>query len=102
MNKFMNKFILSAALLLAFASVFALAAPSADPEQCGEHQVFSTCGTACPEHCPTKNAKTGQLENGLNVPCVHICKIGCACQHGFVRDLKRGNACVERALCSAP
>lgn len=95
----MNKLIIAS---IAFAVVFLAVSVTADPIKCGENEVFLNCGTACPEHCPTRNAKTGQLENGLNVPCVHMCKIGCACVHNFVRDLKRNNACVERALCSAP
>lgn len=66
------------------------------------NEVFLTCGTACPETCPFRDAKTGLLNDGKSQICNRMCKIGCACAHGFVRDLKRDGACVERALCSAP
>ena len=75
----------------------------ADPEpKCAANEVFLTCGTACPATCPFRDTKTGLLNDGVPKACVHMCKIGCACAHGFVRDLKRNNQCVEKSLCSSP
>ena len=72
------------------------------PEQvCNFSEEWTNCGTVCPEHCPVRNAQ-GMLDDGLNRPCVLMCKIGCQCVKGYVRDLKRNGACVERALCSSP
>ena len=72
------------------------------PQQCGPNEVFMTCGSPCPEHCPMRDAKTGEIDDGHTKICLPMCKIGCACAHGYVRDLKRNGACVEKALCSAP
>ena len=66
------------------------------------NEVFLSCGTACPESCPFRDAKTGLLHDGTHPICNKMCKVGCACAHGFVRDLKRDGACVQRSLCSAP
>ena len=95
------KFILS--LTIAFSALFALASSAAQPEvTCGLNERFVSCGSYCAEHCPVLNTRTGRLENGLNQPCIDMCKVGCECLPGFVRDLKRGGQCVEKMACQPP
>ena len=65
------------------------------------NEKYLECGTACAEHCPIRNSRTGQIEI-QNRACVKMCVPGCACMEGFVRDLKRNNQCVQKSLCSSP
>ncbi|KAH9389368.1 hypothetical protein TYRP_023354 [Tyrophagus putrescentiae] len=96
----MNK----ALLLLTLAAVVAVVLSAAVPdENCsGAHERWTDCGSACPLHCPVRNARTGALEDGSERMCPAVCRQGCVCEHGFVRDGKRAGACVEKALCSPP
>ena len=73
-----------------------------DEPKCGPNEVFTTCGSACPAHCPVKDPKTGQILPDTPIICPPVCKIGCVCAQGFVRDAKKSNACVEKSLCTAP
>ncbi|KAH9408472.1 hypothetical protein TYRP_012147 [Tyrophagus putrescentiae] len=66
-------------------------------ETCKENEVYRTCGTPCQEHCPAYNGR-GQVETAP-LHCVKMCKTGCFCAEGLVRDLKRNGACVQRKAC---
>lgn len=71
-----------------------------DASECGQNEVYEECGTACPVHCPSYNER-GIIETG-SFACVRKCVPGCFCAAGFVRDLKRSNACVQIETCSPP
>lgn len=55
-------------------------------DKCGENEVYTTCGTSCPETCSFKP----QI-------CNYLCNEGCFCKDGFVRD--SNGACISRELC---
>ncbi|GFW45573.1 tissue factor pathway inhibitor [Trichonephila clavipes] len=60
------------------------------PEQvCGENEQFNACGTDCPLTC----------DNYDNPPrvCNMMCRIGCECKEGFVRN--RAGKCVKPEQC---
>lgn len=95
------KFLLALVVLLLSASA-AIVLAVEEPKCTGDNEVFLSCGTACPESCPFRDAKTGLLHDGRTQVCNKMCKVGCACAYGFVRDLKRNGECVERSLCSPP
>ncbi|UXI16231.1 hypothetical protein NH340_JMT02174 [Sarcoptes scabiei] len=58
---------------------------------CGRHQVYTKCGSYCPETCHT-------LKHGKPLTCPAVCLVGCVCTEGFVRKHK-GGPCVTRRSC---
>ncbi|XP_039439707.1 zonadhesin-like [Culex pipiens pallens] len=58
---------------------------------CGKNEIFSKCGTACPTTCDTI---LGLTDNRI---CPTICRIGCVCQNGFVRN--QSGQCVAPSEC---
>ncbi|EAT48610.1 AAEL000369-PA [Aedes aegypti] len=73
--------------ILVLAVVGVIYAASCPP--CGPNEVYSECGTACPETCDNL---------GENIPCVLMCVPGCFCQPGYVRNNVTG-ACVKPCEC---
>ena len=47
-------------------------------QECGDHEHYTDCGTACPDTCD--NYK------GPNRPCITLCVAGCFCDEGYVRN----------------
>jgi len=65
------------AILLIIGS--AICKPSVD--LCKEREVYKSCGTACPATCTNYELlKSGKLN------CLDVCKTGCFCEDGLVRD----------------
>ena len=58
-------------------------------EECGSHEQFSDCGTACEATCSTGPGPR---------PCIKICKQGCFCQTGYIR-LIDGGPCISESSC---
>lgn len=57
---------------------------------CGPNEEFSNCGSVCTETCDYKP----QI-------CVMMCKSGCFCQEGYVRESNlTGSPCIKREKCS--
>ncbi|KAG5675386.1 hypothetical protein PVAND_005294 [Polypedilum vanderplanki] len=50
------------------------------------NEIYSTCGTACPERCDLKPEV-----------CIAVCVEGCFCKRGYVRDAK--NNCILKKDC---
>lgn len=63
------------------------------PEECPQNEVFSECGTACPDTC-------ANLGDPKPRPCTKNCIIGCVCQEGFVRNDE--GQCVLPSQCPNP
>ncbi|XP_065188690.1 von Willebrand factor-like isoform X2 [Sycon ciliatum] len=59
--------------------------PTTPPPSCPQNQVFSTCGSACPDTC----------DGSLNL-CADVCLTGCFCAEGFV---KHEGQCIQRSAC---
>jgi len=59
------------------------------PRCARSHELYTTCGTACPLTCDNYN----------NPPtkCTRQCVVGCACQKGYLRD--NDGSCVLPAQC---
>jgi hypothetical protein len=47
--------------------------------QCGENEVYSTCGSGCGD-------LTCKQPDSKNLVCPAVCKVGCFCGEGYVRD----------------
>ncbi|XP_044744019.1 zonadhesin-like [Chrysoperla carnea] len=58
------------------------------PPTCGEHEVYTDCGTACPDTCSNLGTK-------LN--CIALCVPGCFCEQGYVRSAS--GKCVLPSQC---
>ncbi|KAG8183312.1 hypothetical protein JTE90_002804 [Oedothorax gibbosus] len=67
--------------------------PTKQPDVCGKHEVFKTCGTACPQTCST-------LDKTTNRVCTRQCVRGCFCQDGYVKNDQ--GVCVRPKDCSKP
>lgn len=89
----MSRFI----LLVAFA-VVAIVMAEGEDQDCGENEVYNSCGTACPEKCPYID-ENGEVIEGLQ-PCVLMCSSGCFCKEGLIRDMQLGGECVEPDQCT--
>ena len=87
---------------LYFTAFTVSAAVVPQEHHCTLNEQFTTCGTMCPERCPIRNERTGEIDTGAGRACIAMCRVGCVCAPGMVRDLKRNSACVLRAECSAP
>eukprot|EP00486_Rosalina_sp_Unknown_P000472 CAMPEP_0201565154 /NCGR_PEP_ID=MMETSP0190_2-20130828/4046_1 /ASSEMBLY_ACC=CAM_ASM_000263 /TAXON_ID=37353 /ORGANISM="Rosalina sp." /LENGTH=525 /DNA_ID=CAMNT_0047982299 /DNA_START=52 /DNA_END=1629 /DNA_ORIENTATION=- len=57
-------------------------------EECGENEVYDSCGTACPKKCG---------DSGFG-PCVLSCNPGCFCKPGYVLDEEDGE-CIPEDEC---
>ena len=55
---------------------------------CGKGEVFSTCHSTCEPTCTTPNIRF----------CNRMCKVGCSCKRGYVRDEASGE-CIPKMLC---
>ncbi|XP_037944081.1 chymotrypsin inhibitor-like isoform X4 [Teleopsis dalmanni] len=55
--------------------------------ECGPNEVYTSCGSACPETC---NSKPNRM-------CIAMCFTGCVCKSGYVRN--NTGMCIERSLC---
>ncbi|XP_037944084.1 chymotrypsin inhibitor-like isoform X1 [Teleopsis dalmanni] len=65
----------------------AFLAVNAQNEECGSNEVYTSCGSACPETC---NSKPNRM-------CIAMCFTGCVCKSGYVRNST--GMCIERSLC---
>ncbi|XP_005177634.1 chymotrypsin inhibitor [Musca domestica] len=75
-------------LLILFAVLALFAGQGfAAPQECGENQEFTTCGTACPLKCNTPEPSFCTLQ----------CVIGCQCKQGY--RLNDSGACVLTKDC---
>lgn len=56
---------------------------------CGENESYDTCGSSCPADC-----------NNYALPrnCPKICRSGCFCNEGYVRDPETGY-CIKVEEC---
>ncbi|XP_024875265.1 chymotrypsin inhibitor-like [Temnothorax curvispinosus] len=66
--------------------IVAVATISAAPN-CGENEVFNSCGTSCPSTC----------QNPTPSICTLACIPGCDCAEGYVRDAQ--NRCILLQYC---
>lgn len=64
---------------------------------CLQNEYFSRCFAYCDRHCPFKT-HDGRIVRKPARMCLRICKAGCLCQPGYVRD-KRSGHCVLRKTC---
>ena len=53
-----------------------------DVPQCGENEVYDTCGTACPATCKDLRYPISKAPK----MCILMCKIGCFCKPGYYRS----------------
>ncbi|KAH6991133.1 hypothetical protein BKA56DRAFT_573880 [Ilyonectria sp. MPI-CAGE-AT-0026] len=53
-----------------------------------KNEVWSDCGTACPQTCTTPP----------NTMCIDMCQSGCFCKSGYVRN-KSGGTCILQSKC---
>jgi hypothetical protein len=59
--------------------------------QCGENEVYSTCGSGCGDlSCQQPDSK--------NLVCPAVCRVGCFCAEGYVRDAN--GKCVTPDQCT--
>uniref|UniRef100_A0A348G6B1 Chymotrypsin inhibitor 2 n=1 Tax=Odontomachus monticola TaxID=613454 RepID=A0A348G6B1_ODOMO len=72
-------------LIVAVATISAL--PQGFPGQCGENEIFTTCGSSCPGTCGNPSPRA----------CTLACKIGCECRQGYLRNGQ--NRCVLTHQC---
>ncbi|CAF1092511.1 unnamed protein product [Adineta ricciae] len=63
-------------------------------KQCSKHEVYTTCGSACPLTCE-------DVINNTNKPCTLQCVQGCFCEEGYVRDTNKRGACIKRDKCKS-
>ncbi|XP_011186956.2 chymotrypsin inhibitor-like [Zeugodacus cucurbitae] len=73
-------------LLVVCIAALVSAKPPIDHTSCGEHEEFTTCGSACPPRCVERFA-----------PCTLQCIVGCQCKRGYV--LNKANKCVLKRNC---
>ncbi|XP_068098009.1 zonadhesin-like isoform X2 [Hyperolius riggenbachi] len=64
---------------------------SAGREECGAHQEFQSCGTACPDNC--ENYGAGDR------PCILPCVQGCFCQKSYIFQSGESGACILPEEC---
>ncbi|XP_068098005.1 von Willebrand factor-like [Hyperolius riggenbachi] len=64
---------------------------SAGREECGAHQKFQSCGTACPDNCENYGAG--------DIPCILPCVQGCFCQKSYIFQSGESGACVLPEEC---
>ncbi|XP_015591762.1 chymotrypsin-elastase inhibitor ixodidin [Cephus cinctus] len=57
--------------------------------KCGPHQVYKTCGTACPRAC----------DSSKHHACPAVCKKGCFCGKGYVLVSKKSKYCIPEKDC---
>lgn len=63
-------------------------------QKCGENEVYSDCGSACPANC-------FNIMRGIAIKCTSVCVPGCVCVEGYVRQANNANsACVPRDTCN--
>ena len=58
-------------------------------QECGDHEHYTDCGSACPKTCDNYK-DTGRM-------CIALCKAGCFCDQGYVKD--KSGICVEPNQC---
>ncbi|KAH7001271.1 hypothetical protein EDB80DRAFT_721903 [Ilyonectria destructans] len=61
---------------------------AANPKCTGKNEVWSDCGTACPQTCTTPP----------DTICIDMCQSGCFCKSGYVRN-KSGGTCIPQSKC---
>ncbi|XP_068098004.1 uncharacterized protein [Hyperolius riggenbachi] len=64
---------------------------SAGQEECGAHQVYQSCGTACPDNC--------ERYGGGDRPCILPCVQGCFCQYPYIFQSGESGACILPEEC---
>ncbi|XP_032665637.1 chymotrypsin inhibitor-like [Odontomachus brunneus] len=72
-------------LIVAVATISAY--PQGFQKECGQNEVFTTCGSTCTSTC----------ENPSPRACTLACKIGCECKPGYLRNAQ--NNCVLTQHC---
>ncbi|XP_054089250.1 chymotrypsin inhibitor-like [Zeugodacus cucurbitae] len=82
-----TKFCLLLLLVVCIAG-FGSAKPQLALGICGENEVFTNCGTLCPQRCEERSPLLG---------CILLCYVGCQCQPGYV--LNNEERCVLPEEC---
>ncbi|XP_033215581.1 venom peptide SjAPI-like isoform X1 [Belonocnema kinseyi] len=60
---------------------------------CGQYSIPAQCENPCPKTCANRNDPTIR-------PCPRqICREGCNCMDGYVKDAKQNNECVLPKNC---
>ncbi|XP_073511790.1 chymotrypsin inhibitor-like isoform X2 [Phyllobates terribilis] len=67
----------SAVLLASLTLLVMVIVAQSGATTCDTNEEYSTCGTACPVTCANR---------GTPVPCPAMCKTGCFCKKGTVRN----------------
>lgn len=68
-----------------FISIAIAAEVKPAPRCARSHEVYNTCGSACPSDC----------DNYKNPPaCTRQCVAGCFCEAGYVRNLVDNTCCL--------
>ncbi|KAH7156576.1 hypothetical protein EDB81DRAFT_787431 [Dactylonectria macrodidyma] len=57
--------------------------------KCPKNEVWSDCGSACPEYC-------GQPPDTM---CIAMCQSGCFCKSGYIRSKANGGTCIRPSQC---
>ncbi|XP_033214982.1 chymotrypsin inhibitor-like [Belonocnema kinseyi] len=60
---------------------------------CGPYSTPAQCENPCPKTCANRN------DNTIH-PCIEICREGCNCNEGYVKDAKKNNECVLPRDCT--
>ncbi|UJR07789.1 hypothetical protein I4U23_012071 [Adineta vaga] len=61
-----------------------------------EHEIYNSCGTACPLNCDDV------ISSNLQKPCTLQCVPGCYCKKGYVRETDdKHSACVQMEDCES-
>ncbi|XP_054089255.1 chymotrypsin inhibitor-like [Zeugodacus cucurbitae] len=71
-----SKFSLLILLVVCIAGL-ASAKPQGGFSSCEENEVFTSCGTACPQTCDLRDAE---------IVCADVCVVGCQCIDGYLRN----------------
>lgn len=59
-------------------------------QECPENEEFNECGSYCEPNCKTLP--------GTDRLCINLCKTGCFCKQGFIRDVPSGK-CIPKEWC---